>query len=279
MSKNQTTDFVLCLSGGMDSTALCLRYLAAGCTVHGISFDYGQKHRIELDRLRANLAYFQKHGVEPIDWRLMDLSDLGQILSSALTDPNIPVPSGHYQHESMKRTFVPNRNAIFASIAYGFALSVADREDGPVRLALGVHAGDHDIYPDCRPEFYEALARAFQIGNWGSDRVSVELPYLRWNKVDILRDARASVDKLKLDFDQVFRNTCTSYAPDSQGRSSGWTGSDVERILAFHALGWVDPLEYQAPWSDVVRRALDWERDFRQTSAGRADTPQPYSVE
>ena len=88
------------------------------------------------------------------------------LFHSALTSDDIEVPEGHYEEEQMKATVVPNRNAIFASILYGYALSVALREDTDVIIALGVHSGDHAIYPDCRPEFYEAIGNAFSVGNW-----------------------------------------------------------------------------------------------------------------
>ena len=81
------------------------------------------------------------------------------------------------------------------------------------------------------------------------------LPYLEYDKAAILRDAQASIDKLALDFNIVFSNTLTSYAPDEQGRSAGLTGSDVERVLAFDELGLRDPLDYQRPWDEVLRDA------------------------
>ena len=276
VNSRQKNQVVLCLSGGMDSTALLLHYLSQGFFVHGISFDYGQKHRIELDRLQSNLAYFNQHGITQIQWKLIDLTSTTELLASALTNQEIDVPLGHYEDSSMKSTFVPNRNAIFCSIAYGFSLSLAEKFNQLVKLGLGVHSGDHAIYPDCRPEFYAALLHAFQIGNWNSERVELELPYLHLNKSDILVDARESIDALQLDFATVFRNTCSSYLPDAQGRSLGQTGSDVERILAFHRLGWIDPIEYQVSWPEAVQRALDLERNFQARLPGEsaaADQP------
>ena len=118
------------------------------------------------------------------------------------------------------------------------------REDTDVIIALGVHSGDHAIYPDCRPEFYEAVGNAFAVGNWDSEKVSFHLPYIDGDKETILRDSLISCQKLGLDFDTVFANTNTSYNPDKDGRSSGTSGADVERILAFHAIGRKDPVEY-----------------------------------
>ena len=254
---------VVSLSGGMDSTSLLVHLLARDYEVFGISFDYGQKHRLELERLQKNLQYLRENHLE-VHWELIDISRLGSIFHSALTDTNWQVPKGHYGQDNMKQTVVPNRNAIFSSIAYGYALSIATRKPEMVRLSLGVHSGDHAIYPDCRPEFYSALFRAFELGNWDSEWVQLYLPYLEADKLAILKDAKVAIGKLGLDFETVFRNTCTSYQPDAQGRSHGLTGSDVERILAFHAFGVPDPIEYQQPWDDVVAAALRLQQDFER---------------
>lgn len=250
---------MVALSGGMDSTSLLMHLLANQCTVYGISFNYGQKHVIELERLKANLDYLAQHGHQ-VTLQTVDLSSIGKLFHSALTDDSWEVPQGFYEQENMKETVVPNRNAIFSSIAYGYALSTANRNQVPVYLSLGVHSGDHAIYPDCRPEFYQAIHDAFAIGNWDSEQVKLYLPYLDGNKSTILRDAEKSIAKLGLDFDQVFRNTCTSYDPDDQGRANGKTGSDVERILAFHEIGRVDPIEYVDGWEKSLTQALEFQK-------------------
>ena len=250
---------VICLSGGMDSTSLLMHMLARGYSVFGLSFDYGQKHRLELERLAQNIVYLRQNGME-VAHDTVDLSILGRLYHSALTDAAWQIPEGHYEEATMQATVVPNRNAIFSAIAYGYALSIANRLQCDVAMALGVHSGDHAIYPDCRPAFYEAIFHAFEIGNWDAERVSLYLPYLRFDKYDILKDAQVAIRDLHLDFDTVFRNTNTSYEPDEQGRASGKTGADVERILAFHKLGVVDPIEYVAPWEEVVAHAQALER-------------------
>jgi 7-cyano-7-deazaguanine synthase len=103
--------------------------------------------------------------------------------------------------------------------------------------------------------------KAFEVGNWDSENVHLYLPYLNGDKLTILQDADRSIKALGLDFDTVFRNTITSYQPDSQGRSHGQTGSDVERILAFHQFGRKDPVEYTQPWETVLRNALELEKN------------------
>ncbi len=251
---------VLSLSGGMDSTGLLVHLLARNCKVYGISFDYGQKHKLELTRLKANLDYLAEQGHE-VTHRIVDISILGNLFNSALTTEEWEVPKGHYEQENMKETVVPNRNAIFSSIAYGYALSIANETQAEISLCLGVHSGDHAIYPDCRPEFYEAIHKAFALGNWGSERVSMYLPYLEGDKYTILKAAKTAIDQLGLDFNVIFGNTNTSYDPDDQGRASGKTGADIERILAFHQLGVPDPVPYVDPWDAVLQNALKAQED------------------
>jgi 7-cyano-7-deazaguanine synthase len=246
----------------MDSTSLLLRLLAEGRVVSALSFDYGQKHKIELQRLSANVNYLKQSG-HRFAWTTLDLSQLGELYHSALTNESWDVPKGHYEQANMKQTVVPNRNAIFASIAYGYALSIATKNECEVDFCLGVHSGDHAIYPDCRPEFYDAIIKAFEIGNWDSDKVHLHLPYLHGDKFTILKDADQSIAELGLDFDTVFTNTCTSYSPDPSGRSHGQTGSDVERILAFHQFGRQDPIQYTQPWETVLAAALKLEQQQR----------------
>ena len=163
----------------------------------------------------------------------------------------------------MKATVVPNRNMIFFSMIAGYALSIANRENCNVDIGLGVHSGDHAIYPDCRPEFYVEAMKAFQVGNWDSEKVALKLPYLDGDKFTILQDADKNCYQLGLDFDTVFANTNTSYAPDEKGRANGKTGSDVERILAFWKLGRRDPIEYVGGWDEVLENALRLQQEFQ----------------
>ena len=195
--------------------------------------------------------------------QVIDLTSAMSSFYSALTDDAVEIPTGHYEEEQMKQTVVPNRHPIIASILYGHALSIALREKVNVEIALGVHSGDHAIYPDCRPQFYSALAHAFEIGNWDSEFVSLRLPWIDGHKETILRDAESAIEHLGLDFDTVFANTNTSYNPDAKGRSAGTSGADVERILAFHAIGRKDPAPYVKPWDEVLDDALAVEANHR----------------
>ena len=246
---------VMALSGGMDSTSLLLRLLREGYTVTSISYLYGQKHSIEVVRATENIRRLQSDGLK-VEHKIIDLSSAMNSFHSALTDDDFVIPEGHYEEDQMKQTVVPNRNAIFSSILYGMGLSISQLEDTDVVIALGVHSGDHAIYPDCRPEFYNALSIAFGIGNWDSDRVVFELPYIEGDKTTILEDALHSCEILNLDFDTILGSTITSYNPDNDGRSSGRSGSDIERIIAFHDIGRVDPIEYVDSWDTVLENAL-----------------------
>ena len=250
---------VMALSGGMDSSSLLLHLLREKYEVTAISFNYGQKHVVELERATSLVNYLASNG-HSVTHQVADLSSATALFESALLQGGEDVPKGHYEEENMKATVVPNRNALFSSLLYGVALSQATKHTTNVEVVLGVHSGDHAIYPDCRPEFYRALEHAFDVGNWESERISFTLPYLEMDKTSILRDAETSIDALGLEFDEVFSRTITSYSPDGDGRSHGGTGSDVERILAFHAIGRKDPVEYVKPWDDVLADALETER-------------------
>jgi 7-cyano-7-deazaguanine synthase len=247
---------VLSLSGGMDSTCLLVHLLANGYDeVKAISFDYGQKHKRELELAGKTVKNLQARGYN-VTHHIVDLTSVGKLLDSALTS-STAVPEGHYEQDNMKATVVPNRNVIFGSIVYGIALSMSTQLDSQVDIALGVHSGDHAIYPDCRPESVEAVEKAFEISNWGSENVEYIRPYIDSDKEGILRDCLNNSASLGLDFDEVLVNTLTSYNPDAHGRSSGKSGSDIERIEAFIKIGRKDPIEYTDSWDEVVAHAKE----------------------
>lgn len=238
---------VVSLSGGMDSTSLLLHKLADGYEVTALGFDYGQKHAVELDRAKMLTQYLQ-HFSLPVTFDVIELTGLGKMLNSALVRGNRKVvPEGHYEQENMKDTVVPNRNKIFSSIIQAVALSIANKEKQNVDICLGIHAGDHAIYPDCRQDFRDADYEAFQVGNWNAERVTYSTPYLLYDKYDILVDAQRSCKKLGVDFNDVFKLTNTSYKPlfiNNTWYSDYKSASSVERIEAFIKLGIPDPVEY-----------------------------------
>ena len=276
---------VLSLSGGMDSSSLLLHLLVNGYEVTALGFDYGQKHKIELERATELVKYindgYDSEAEVPyqrVKHQIIKLDGLSQLLNSALVEGGSDVPEGHYEQDNMKETVVPNRNKIFASLIQAVALSEATR-DGKhqVEIAMGIHAGDHAIYPDCRQEFRDADMEAFKIGNWDSELVTVTTPYLELNKFDILEDGQKSCDILGLDFNEVYKRTNTSYKPifikeyvDSNIETLGvkqkfyvggtWysdykSAASVERIEAFIKLGRPDPVEY----ADLENGPVTWE--------------------
>ena len=265
------------LSGGMDSTSVLIRLINEGYKIDCISFNYGQKHVVEIEKAIENIAYLSGKGYQ-INHQIIDLTTAMTIFHSSLTNEEIVVPEGHYEETQMKSTVVPNRNAIFSSIIYGYALSIVAKEDTNVKIALGVHSGDHAIYPDCRPEFYQSLETSFRLGNWDSERVEFYLPYVNGDKVTILNDAINSCEEIGVDFDTIFSNTITSYNPDNKGRSSGKSGSDIERILAFHEIGRRDPIEYIESWDKVLQHAITTENKFKDEEYRNRLTNIQYDV-
>jgi 7-cyano-7-deazaguanine synthase len=259
---------VISLSGGMDSSTLLLRCLKEYDSVTAISFDYGQKHRVELERAQSLVNYISLCGdaqakadhptpIVGIKYRQIKLDGLVDLLDSALVTGGEEVPEGHYAEDNMKSTVVPNRNKIFSSITQAVALSVANRTGETCDIALGIHAGDHAIYPDCRQEFRDADDAAFRLGNWDAERVGFFTPYLEGDKFTILQDGEVLCKELGLDFDEVYARTNTSYKPYPSGNSDIFSASSVERVEAFIKLGRKDPVQYEdetgpVTWEHVV---------------------------
>ena len=230
--------------------------------VTALSFDYGQKHRVELERAQQLVDYINENSVEyktelsaspvvakvkygKIKFQIIKLDGLVNLLNSALVQGGEDVPEGHYEEDNMKATVVPNRNKIFASLVQAVALSEAMANGNDTDIALGIHAGDHQIYPDCRQEFRDADDAAFRIGNWDADRVGYFTPYLEGDKFDILKDGEVLCNRLGIEFDEVYKRTNTSYKPYPSGNSDYKSASSVERIEAFIKLGINDPVQYE----------------------------------
>jgi len=237
---------VLSLSGGMDSSTVLLHLLANGYEVTALSFDYGQKHRVELDRAQALVDYLNDNG-QNVKYGTIKLDGLAPMLNSALVEGGDEVPEGHYEQENMKETVVPNRNKIFSSLIQAVALSVANEKNTEVRIAMGIHAGDFSVYPDCRQEFRDIDHQAFVEGNWGAERVKYYTPYIDVMKGDILEDGLECCNTLGLNFDEVYKRTNTSYKPmqhNGTWYSDYKSAASVERIEGFLKLGRPDPVEY-----------------------------------
>jgi 7-cyano-7-deazaguanine synthase len=214
---------VIC-SGGMDSTTL-LHYMKAHLgkeNVAALGVDYGQRHSREL--LFAN----EQAKLCDVSFELANLLGIRHLLSgSALTDSGVEVPHGHYEDESMKATVVPNRNMIMLSVAAGAAIA-----RGFDAVAYGAHAGDHTIYPDCRPEFAEAVEKALALCHF--TRIELVRPFVKETKGGICRIG----DELGVDFSRTW--SCYEGGEFHCGKC----GTCVERKEAFEEAGVQDPTEY-----------------------------------
>lgn len=225
---------VVC-SGGLDSVTLAHKVAAERNLVHIVSFDYGQRHRKELDYARrAAQRLGAAHDV-------VNLVDVGaRLTGSALTD-GAAVPEGHYAEETMRVTVVPNRNAIMLAIAFGIAMA-----RGAEAVATAVHGGDHFIYPDCRAPFIEAFAAMEERALDEFAKIALATPFLHASKADIVREgARLGVP---------FAETWSCYKGGA--RHCGRCGTCVERREAFELAGVADPTAYDdADYWREARRA------------------------
>lgn len=225
------TNAVVIYSGGLDSYTLLndvmRRYQPAQERVRALSFDYGQRHKKELMFARFNC---QQYGLVH---RVVNMSDLQFVLTgSALTQPDIEMPTGHYQAETMKLTVVPGRNTIMLAIAMGYAQAWAMAADHqPTEVYYGAHRGDHFIYPDCRPSFVSAMSDVFYATD-DAHLVGLQAPFLHLSKTQIVRRG------LEMELDYARSWTCY----EGGERPCGACGACVERAEAFEQNGEVDPL-------------------------------------
>jgi 7-cyano-7-deazaguanine synthase len=231
------TKTVALLSGGLDSVTLA-HYLAH----HGhrplvlVSVDYGQRHRKELEYAKraAIRVDADQHVVLPMPWLA------GKLGGSALTSERA-VPHGHYAAETMAQTVVANRNMILIALAAGIAVAA-----GANRVALAVHSGDHAIYPDCRPEFIDAMNRALVLGTEGHAVKDFALV------APFIYSTKAIIAKTAADLKVPIAETWSCY--EGGEIQCGRCGTCVERQEAFAEAGVADPTVYADPdyWREAV---------------------------
>jgi len=220
--------FVIGLSGGMDSTTLLGILLEQGFEVHCCVFYYGSKHNKYENRAAENIIEHYRNRNKPVFGYPIDLSALMSLFSSALLLSGEDIPEGHYAGDNMKKTVVPSRNLIFASIMAGVAESI-----GAGHIALGIHSGDHFIYPDCRIDFAKALDTVVFLSS--DNNVEVIAPLQRDDKYTILQKG------LQIQVPYHLTRTCYKDQPLSCGKC----GSCNERLEAFQKLGQKDPIKYE----------------------------------
>lgn len=217
---------VVILSGGMDSTTLLYDVVATyGCAnTFAISFNYGQNHSKELEGAKKTCEKLH------VNQKIVDISFMGKdlLFGSSLVSGSDQIPEGNYDDENMKSTVVPNRNMILISMAAGYAISL----DAQI-LFYGAHAGDHAIYPDCRPEFVTKMQEVLSLCDWKP--VKLEAPYLYADKGDI------AVIGQHLGVDYSLTWTCYKGGEKACGKC----GSCRERLEAFEKAGTTDPVPYE----------------------------------
>lgn len=234
---------VAVVSGGLDSVTMLHKAHSEypEYELYAISFDYGQKHVKELDSAKYNADLLHA------SHKIVDLTSITSLLAvggSSLVAADEAVPEGHYGEASMAQTVVPNRNMIMLSIAGGYAVALGARV-----LGVGVHTGDHFIYPDCRPEFLNLFDRTLYSGNEGFISKKFELwpPYLYKSKNDIAADAF----KYKVPIDHTW--SCYKGGDVHCGRC----GTCVERQEAIASTGKEDPTSYldDTFWKEALKRS------------------------
>lgn len=219
---------IVIASGGLDSTVLAYWLASRSAELTLVSFDYGQRHRVELS-CAADIATLLGSPHE-----VVELSGVGRLLAgSALTDTAVSVPDGYYTDESMRVTVVPNRNAIMLDVAV--AIAVARKADA---VAFGAHAGDHAIYPDCRPEFVECFTRTARVANEGllAEDFGIVAPFLSLSKADIVH--------IGAELGVPFGRTWSCYRGEAV--HCGTCGTCTERKEAFQQAGTPDPTTYRS---------------------------------
>ena len=218
-----TNKALVSLSGGMDSTTVLAWCLSLGMEVQAVSFDYGSKHNpFEIALAKKICEHYN------VPHQVIDLKGVMAGFKSNLLLDGGEIPEGHYEQENMKLTVVPGRNLIFSSILAGLAESLELD-----CIALGVHQGDHAIYPDCRKSFIDSLITT--IGESTDGRIQVVTPFLNGDKTTILQWGFLN--------DVPYHLTRTCYK--HQDKSCGKCGSCTERLEAFANIGETDPVEYE----------------------------------
>ncbi len=217
---------VVLLSGGLDSTTALYHSLRAHNTdTFAFSVDYHQRHKRELIRAamicdKLDVPMYTCH---------LDLPMLTHA-QSALVNPTMSVPLGHYEAPTMRDTVVPNRNSVMLNLAVMYAMSL-----GASKVYIGVHAGDHAVYPDCRPEFLDLVQDTVRVGNEGFNPPDIMAPFLYLTKAQIVQHGKDWGVPYELTY------SCYQGGPVHCGRC----GTCTERKEAFQLAGVTDPTQYE----------------------------------
>ena len=213
---------ILLYSGGLDSTVALYHFLAEGHSLQGLGIHYGQRHKKELESAKQIMQALA------VPYQTIDLSALKPFLAGNSQTGDLDVPEGHYTEEAMKLTIVPNRNMIMLSIAIGWAISLKYNA-----VAYAAHAGDHTIYPDCRPKFIQTMQEAAKLCDWNP--VLLLAPFSKMKKEEIVRLGSS----LKVPFEKTW--SCYK----GLTKHCGQCGTCVERKEAFFMAQVQDPTLYE----------------------------------
>jgi 7-cyano-7-deazaguanine synthase len=213
---------VVIYSGGMDSFTLLNKVVKEGYDVFPLTFNYGQKHVKEVEAAKTVCTQLN------LPLKILDISAINALMQSSSLVGSEDIPEGHYESENMRSTVVPNRNMILLSLAIAYGVDIKAG-----KVYYGAHAGDHAIYPDCRPEFVHAMNEVAGIANY--EHVTIETPYLNSSKGEILKDG--------LSMGLTYEHTWTCY--NGREKACGKCGACVERLEAFADNQICDPVEYE----------------------------------
>ncbi|MGQ4002095.1 7-cyano-7-deazaguanine synthase [Francisellaceae bacterium CB299] len=237
---------ILSLSGGLDSATVLLDLLDKKYNVTCFTFNYGQKHHYEINKAVDLVKFINSKGFN-VKHKVLDMSFMEDILYSSLISGNSEVPEGRYSESNMRDTVVPNRNKIFSSIIQASALSVFNETKIKTCIAMGVHAGDHDLYRDCTPQFRKKDYEAFLEGNYDAENVVYYTPFMDISKDELLAKGLEILQKMNIDYKDYYIHTLTSYKPkeiNGEIYSDFKSASSIERIEAFITNDAIDPIKY-----------------------------------
>lgn len=238
---------VLSFSGGMDSSSLLFNILANSYDkVYCYSFDYGQRHSVEIQKSKELINAIREIGLD-VNYQLINVIDAFSDSQSALAaDMVLDVPENEYNTENLTATVVENRNVIFSAIIYGKALSLSKKFNATVDIFMGVHSNDYAVYPDCRPESVEMAKELYRISNYGSDKIEYKAPFIDLSKDGVLKEGLAALEKLGLTID-MFKHTSSCYNPstlDDEVYACGKCATCLDRLKAFERNSVQDPIKY-----------------------------------
>lgn len=222
-------------SGGLDSTTMVYELLEkyGRENVFTLSFNYGQKHSKELDCVKKLSSLNKIHN------KTVDISTISDLINNSSLTSKQSIPEGMYDDANMKSTVVPNRNMIMISIAAGYGANI-----GADCVYYAAHAGDHAIYPDCRPEFVNAVNLAVAMGNYVSPLI--KSPYIAKTKMQIVKHG------LHLHVPYQYTWSCYKGGKTPCGKC----GTCVERTEAFYMNAAADPLYTSVEWTTAVDNYL-----------------------